>query len=85
MGEWYNLEAGTSTSNLKNNEDEVSDWADVIKEYVTVGIKCSLLMGDYSGSAINTSFNTGTVVGICCNIFAEKFPSKFSIKRNGNS
>ena len=26
-------------------------------------------MGDYSRSAINTSFNTGTVTGICCNIF----------------
>ena len=33
-------------------------------------------MGDYSRSAINTSFNTGTVVGVCCNIFAEHFPPK---------
>ena len=28
-------------------------------------------MGDYSRSSINTSFNTGTVTGICCNIFGE--------------
>ena len=27
-------------------------------------------MGDYSKAAINTSFNTGTVVGVCCNIMA---------------
>ena len=33
-------------------------------------------MGDYSRAAINTSFNTGTVVGICCNIFSEGFPPK---------
>ena len=33
-------------------------------------------MGDYSRAAINTSFNTGTVVGVCCNIFGEGFPSK---------
>ena len=26
-------------------------------------------MGDYSRSSINTSFNTGTVVGVSCNIF----------------
>ena len=26
-------------------------------------------MGDYSRSSINTSFNTGTVVGACCNVF----------------
>ena len=34
-------------------------------------------MGDYSRSAINTSFNTGTVAGISCNIFGNVFPSKF--------
>ncbi|MEO6330210.1 MAG: putative sugar nucleotidyl transferase [Ginsengibacter sp.] len=77
VGEWCNLGAGTSNSNLKNNAGEVSVWADVIKEYIPVGIKCGVLMGDYSRSAINTSFNTGTVVGLCCNIFADKFPSKF--------
>ncbi len=33
-------------------------------------------MGDYSRAAINTSFNTGTVVGICCNIFGSGFPPK---------
>jgi len=36
-----------------------------------------LLMGDYSRSAINTSFNTGTVVGVCANIFGEGMPPKF--------
>ena len=33
-------------------------------------------MGDYSRTAINTSINTGTVVGVCCNIFGEGFPPK---------
>ena len=35
------------------------------------------MMGDYSRAAINTSFNTGTVVGVCCNIFGEGFPPKY--------
>lgn len=34
-------------------------------------------MGDYSRAAINTSFNTGTVVGVCCNIFGAEMPAKF--------
>ncbi len=33
-------------------------------------------MGDYSRAAINTSFNTGTVVGVCCNIFGTA-PAKY--------
>ena len=34
-------------------------------------------MGDYSRAGINTSFNTGTTVGICCNIFGETYPPKY--------
>ena len=34
-------------------------------------------MGDYSRCAINTSFNTGTIAGISCNIFGNTFQSKF--------
>jgi hypothetical protein len=34
-------------------------------------------MGDHSKSAINTMFNTGTVVGFSCNIFGSGFPDKF--------
>ena len=38
---------------------------------------CGLMMGDHSKSGINTMFNTGTVVGICCNIFGSGFPRNF--------
>ena len=34
-------------------------------------------MGDYSRAAINTSFNTGTLVGVCCNIFGAETPPKY--------
>jgi hypothetical protein len=33
-------------------------------------------MGDYSRSAVNTSFNTGTFAGIASNIFGEGFAPK---------
>jgi UDP-N-acetylglucosamine diphosphorylase / glucose-1-phosphate thymidylyltransferase / UDP-N-acetylgalactosamine diphosphorylase / glucosamine-1-phosphate N-acetyltransferase / galactosamine-1-phosphate N-acetyltransferase len=77
IGEWCNLGAGTSNSNVKNTAGTVKMWNNTAKEYVGVGIKAGLIMGDYSRAAINTSFNTGTVVGICCNIFGSGFPPKF--------
>lgn len=76
LGEWCNLGAGTSNSNLKNNASNVMLISHKGEEPVDAGIKCGLLMGDYSRSAINTSFNTGTIVGVSCNIFGER-PDKF--------
>jgi hypothetical protein len=34
-------------------------------------------MGDYSRAAINTAFDTGTVVGVCCNVFGAGIPPKY--------
>ena len=76
IGEWCNLGAGTTNSNLKNNVGSVKVWDNKSKEYIAIGQKCGLLMGDYSRTAINTAINTGTVVGVCCNIFGEGFPPK---------
>ena len=70
IGEWCNLGAGTSNSNVKNNCSEVKYWVDADKKEMSAGNKGGLFMGDHSRSAINTSFNTGTVVGVSCNIFA---------------
>lgn len=75
IGEWCNLGAGTTNSNLKNNAGLVK-VCNKSREYISVGQKCGLLMGDYSRTAINTTINTGTVVGVCCNIFGEGFPPK---------
>ncbi len=77
IGEWCNLGAGTSNSNLKNNASFVKIWSKKDNDFVLAGTKCGLLMGDYSRCAINTSFNTGTVVGVCCSIFGNSFPPKF--------
>jgi UDP-N-acetylglucosamine diphosphorylase / glucose-1-phosphate thymidylyltransferase / UDP-N-acetylgalactosamine diphosphorylase / glucosamine-1-phosphate N-acetyltransferase / galactosamine-1-phosphate N-acetyltransferase len=77
IGEWCNLGAGTSNSNLKNNASTVKIWSKKENNFVVAGKKCGLLMGDYSRCAINTSFNTGSVVGVCCSIFENSFPPKF--------
>jgi UDP-N-acetylglucosamine diphosphorylase / glucose-1-phosphate thymidylyltransferase / UDP-N-acetylgalactosamine diphosphorylase / glucosamine-1-phosphate N-acetyltransferase / galactosamine-1-phosphate N-acetyltransferase len=75
IGEWCNLGAGTSNSNLKNNVSNINIQLGKFK--VNAGKKFGLLMGDYSKSAINTSFNTGTVVGLSCNIFAQGLTPKY--------
>ncbi|HEY4935510.1 MAG TPA: putative sugar nucleotidyl transferase, partial [Puia sp.] len=69
IGEWCNLGAGSSNSNIKNSGGTVKLWNPLKKSFVEGGLKCGLMMGDYSRSAINTSFNTGTVLGVCCHVF----------------
>lgn len=78
IGEWCNLGADTNCSNLKNNYDEVKIWSETEKQMIKTGLQfCGLLMGDHSKCGINTMFNTGTVVGVSCNIFGASFPDKF--------
>mgnify|MGYP003922650063 CR=1 FL=1 len=77
IGEWCNLGAGTSNSNLKNTAGLVNVWSMADNAYVSAGMKCGLLMGDYSRCAINTSFNTGTVVGACANVFGAGLLPKY--------
>jgi UDP-N-acetylglucosamine diphosphorylase/glucosamine-1-phosphate N-acetyltransferase len=68
IGEWCNLGAGTSNSNVKNTGGNVKLWSYSKQDYVPVGMKCGVIMGDYSRTAINTSINTGTVIGMSCNV-----------------
>ena len=75
IGEWCNLGADTNNSNLKNNYSEVKQWNYPSGRFIKTGLQfCGLIMGDYSKSAINTQFNTGTVVGVSANIFQGGFP-----------
>jgi len=76
IGEWCNLGAGTSNSNIKNTGNDVMVWDNSSNQFINAGLKCGLIMGDYSRCAINTSFNTGTVVGVCCNIFGNGLTPK---------
>ncbi len=78
LGEWCNLGADTNTSNLKNNYDQVKLWNYPRKGFVKTGLMfCGLMMGDHSKCGINTMFNTGTVAGICANIFGDGYPRNF--------
>jgi UDP-N-acetylglucosamine diphosphorylase / glucose-1-phosphate thymidylyltransferase / UDP-N-acetylgalactosamine diphosphorylase / glucosamine-1-phosphate N-acetyltransferase / galactosamine-1-phosphate N-acetyltransferase len=75
IGEWCNLGAGSTNSNLKNNAADVKLWTPAGQ--INAGIKCGLMMGDYSRAAINTSFNTGSVVGVSSNVFGAGLTPKY--------
>jgi len=76
LGSWVNLGADTNNSDLKNNYSTVKAY--VNGEVIDSGSQfLGLTMGDHSKSAINTMFNTGTVIGFSCNIFGSGFPNKF--------
>lgn len=75
IGGWCNMGAGTSNSNLKNNASDVKVWTP--KGEMNAGIKCGVMMGDYSRTAINTAINTGTVIGVSCNVFGSGLTPKY--------
>jgi UDP-N-acetylglucosamine diphosphorylase/glucosamine-1-phosphate N-acetyltransferase len=78
IGEWCNIGADTNTSNLKNNYEQVKLWDYTKDSFVRTGLQfLGLIMGDHSKCAINTMFNTGTVVGVSANIFGAGFPRNF--------
>lgn len=78
IGQWCNIGADTNCSNLKNNYEEVKLWDYKSNKFRETGLQfCGLIMGDHSKSAINTMFNTGTVVGVSANIFGSGFPRNF--------
>jgi UDP-N-acetylglucosamine diphosphorylase / glucose-1-phosphate thymidylyltransferase / UDP-N-acetylgalactosamine diphosphorylase / glucosamine-1-phosphate N-acetyltransferase / galactosamine-1-phosphate N-acetyltransferase len=76
IGEWCNLGAGTNTSDLRNDYGNVGVKIEN-KNIDTGSMFVGLMMGDHSKSAIGTQFNTGTAVGVHCNVFGAGFPPKW--------
>jgi len=76
LGMWVNLGADTNNSDLKNNYGNVK--VTINGEQVDSGsMFVGLTMGDHSKSAINTMFNSGTIVGVSSNIFGAGFHHKY--------
>jgi UDP-N-acetylglucosamine diphosphorylase/glucosamine-1-phosphate N-acetyltransferase len=74
IGEWCNLGADTNVSNLKNNYGAVSTYCYEKDEQVKTDRQfLGLFMGDHSKTGINTMFNTGSVVGVSCNLYGAGF------------
>jgi UDP-N-acetylglucosamine diphosphorylase/glucosamine-1-phosphate N-acetyltransferase len=69
IGEWCNLGAGTSNSNVKNTGGNISVWDESSSANRYVGNKMGVCMGDYVKTAINTSIITGATIGVGANVF----------------
>ncbi len=76
VGEWVNLGAGTTNSDLKNNYSKVNVILEG-KRYETGMQFLGTIIGDHSKTAINTTFNTGTIIEPFCNIFGRSYPPRY--------
>jgi UDP-N-acetylglucosamine diphosphorylase/glucosamine-1-phosphate N-acetyltransferase len=78
LGEWCNIGADSNNSNMKNNYADVRLWDYSSENFRRTGLQfCGLIMADHAKCAINTMFNTGTVVGVSANLFGSGFPRNF--------
>jgi UDP-N-acetylglucosamine diphosphorylase / glucose-1-phosphate thymidylyltransferase / UDP-N-acetylgalactosamine diphosphorylase / glucosamine-1-phosphate N-acetyltransferase / galactosamine-1-phosphate N-acetyltransferase len=76
VGQWVNLGAGTTTSNLKNTYGPVR--LDIDGERIETGrLNLGTLFGDHAKTAIGTMLATGTVVGAGANVFGPASPPKW--------
>ena len=68
VGDWVNLGALTTTSDLKNNYGEVRLTFGTEK-YAAGTIKFGSIIGDYAKTAIGTMLGTGSIVDLGANLF----------------
>ncbi|MBN2830254.1 MAG: hypothetical protein JXR56_08035 [Candidatus Cloacimonetes bacterium] len=78
LGEWVNLGAGTSNSDLKNNYKTVNVYNYSVSAKIdseTQFMGC--IIGDHTKIGINCSINTGTVIGIASNLYGKSLIDGF--------
>jgi UDP-N-acetylglucosamine diphosphorylase/glucosamine-1-phosphate N-acetyltransferase len=76
IGQWVNLGAGTTTSNLKNTYGPIKMHIGK-KEIVTDRRFLGSMIGDHTKTAIGTRLMSGTYVGYCSMLAASTLPPKF--------
>ena len=75
LGSWVNLGADTTTSDLNNTYGTVR--VELERQQIDTGqMFVGLTMGDHSKTGINVMFDTGTIVGVSCNIYGANLPPK---------
>lgn len=78
VGQFCNLGAGTTNSNLQNNFKAITVYDYYESDFRLTGhLKCGVVMGDYSMSGINTSFTTGAIIGMGVQYASSKISPKW--------
>ncbi|KPJ51153.1 hypothetical protein AMJ40_00675 [candidate division TA06 bacterium DG_26] len=76
IGEWVNLGAGTTNSDLKNNYSEIK--VQLGRNTISSGmLKLGCFMGDHTKTGIGTLINTGSYFGVFCNVLGGKLSPKY--------
>ncbi len=73
LGQWVNLGAFTTNSDLKNNYGTVRVWTPD-GEVDTGLMKVGCFVGDHVKTGIGTPINTGTILGAGSNVFGGAMP-----------
>lgn len=69
LGEWVNIGAMATTSNIRNDYSTVKVY--INGNLIDTGeIKVGSFVGDHTKTSIGTLFNTGTVIGIMSNVIS---------------
>ena len=72
LGEWVNLGAGTKNSDLQNNYKPIHVHSIHHQEKIETGLQfMGALIGDHCKIGINSTLNSGSVIGFGCNIYGE--------------
>ncbi len=71
IGQWVNIGAMATNSDLKNTYDEVKVFVKPNKVVNTGLIKVGCFIGDFSKIGIGVLINTGTIIGVGANVFFE--------------
>jgi UDP-N-acetylglucosamine diphosphorylase / glucose-1-phosphate thymidylyltransferase / UDP-N-acetylgalactosamine diphosphorylase / glucosamine-1-phosphate N-acetyltransferase / galactosamine-1-phosphate N-acetyltransferase len=74
VGEWVNLGALTTNSDLKNDYGNVEVMLDGRTPTNTGSVKVGALIGDHTKTSIGTLFNSGAYVGAMCLIMSTGKP-----------
>jgi UDP-N-acetylglucosamine diphosphorylase / glucose-1-phosphate thymidylyltransferase / UDP-N-acetylgalactosamine diphosphorylase / glucosamine-1-phosphate N-acetyltransferase / galactosamine-1-phosphate N-acetyltransferase len=75
VGEWVNLGALTSTSDLKNNYKEIYLDLGRGRKVNTENIFLGSIIGDHSKFGIGSMLNTGTIIGTGVNLVSANYKS----------
>lgn len=76
VGQWVNIGAGTTTSNLKNTYGPVRLEVNGLR-IETGRLNLGSLIGDHAKTAIGTLLATGTVISAGANVFGPATPPKY--------
>ncbi len=78
IGEWVNLGAGTTTSNLKLSYGDIRSSNGFSTEPIKSNQQfLGSLFGDYVKTSIHSSFDCGSVISNCCSLYGSDTHSKF--------